>query len=143
VQPTSGLDSSTALALIESLQSLVAARHITVITTLHQPQTKIYQLLDTVLLVSNAQILYNGARSGALSAFEAFGFSCPDNYNPGDYLIDVISAKDFNPTPFVAAVEQQASAKTIETAPASTAFPKRIGALLRICMCAAMVRCPL
>lgn len=128
VQPTSGLESSTALALIESLRSIVTARNVTIITTLHQPQTKIYQLLDRVVLISNTQILFNGERSSVLGAFEAFGFTCPDNYNPADYLIDVISDKSFNSAPFIANVNQQAEelVKT-NTATFPAGFPKRIG----------------
>ena len=82
------------------------------------------------MLISNTQILYNGERSAVLGAFEAFGFACPDNYNPADYLIDVISDKSFDAAPFVANVNQQAD-ELVKTNTASFAagFPKRIGCI--------------
>jgi ABC-type multidrug transport system ATPase subunit len=114
---------------MDSLKSIVVARNVTIITTLHQPQTKIYQLLDRLVLFCNGQILYNGERSDVLSAFEAFGFRCPDNFNPADYLIDVISAKGFDPAPFVAKVDEQASMTKGDSIFTPTKFPKRKGTL--------------
>lgn len=75
----------------------------------------------------NSQILYNGERANVLNVFEAQGFSCPDNYNPADYLIDVISAKDFDSTPFVENVHGQVAEELAnkKTSAYPVGFPKR------------------
>lgn len=50
-EPTSGLDSVTALSLTRSLKQLAESGECTVVCTIHQPQTKIYQLFDDLMLL--------------------------------------------------------------------------------------------
>ncbi len=46
LQPTSGLDSVNALALMTTMRGLTDARECTVVTTIHQPQAKIFALFS-------------------------------------------------------------------------------------------------
>jgi ATP-binding cassette subfamily G (WHITE) protein 2 len=50
-EPTSGLDSVTALSLTRTLKQLADEGNCTVICTIHQPQTKIYELFDDLMLL--------------------------------------------------------------------------------------------
>lgn len=46
-QPTSGLDSTTALKLMHTLRSLASGGR-TIITSIHQPSSRLYQQMDKV-----------------------------------------------------------------------------------------------
>ena len=48
IQPTSGLDSSTALALIDSIKEMAVKTNATVLLTIHQPSVRLFNLLDKV-----------------------------------------------------------------------------------------------
>jgi ABC-type multidrug transport system ATPase subunit len=55
----SGLDSTTALQLVESLHSLAAGGR-AIITTIHQPSARLYGLLDKLMLLADGRPLYYG-----------------------------------------------------------------------------------
>lgn len=50
-EPTSGLDSVTAASLCGLLRDLAHSGQCTVITTIHQPQTKIFNMFDDLILL--------------------------------------------------------------------------------------------
>lgn len=91
-EPTSGLDSVTSLALISKLRSLVDQRLCTVVTTIHQPQAKIFRLFTDLLLLKSGSIVYAGKASGALEFFESVGQPVPMHENPADHFLDVMAA---------------------------------------------------
>ena len=71
-EPTSGLDSTTAMNLVSTLCQLAAGGR-AVITTIHQPSSRLYQQLDKLLLLSDGHAMYYGARTpqtDALSLLE-------------------------------------------------------------------------
>ena len=55
----SGLDSTTAMNLVTSLCQLAAGGR-AVITTIHQPSSRLYQQLDKLLLLSDGHCMYYG-----------------------------------------------------------------------------------
>ena len=61
-EPTSGLDSTTAMHLVSTLCALAAGGR-AVVTTIHQPSSRLYQLLDKILLLSEGHAMYYGAAS--------------------------------------------------------------------------------
>ena len=64
----------------------------TVIVTLHQPRSDIYHLLDNlVVLVKGGRMAYTGPRDAVEPTFQLQGHTVPDNFNPADFLLDVIS----------------------------------------------------
>eukprot|EP00597_Dinobryon_sp_UTEXLB2267_P005220 CAMPEP_0170078388 /NCGR_PEP_ID=MMETSP0019_2-20121128/14987_1 /TAXON_ID=98059 /ORGANISM="Dinobryon sp., Strain UTEXLB2267" /LENGTH=661 /DNA_ID=CAMNT_0010291231 /DNA_START=84 /DNA_END=2069 /DNA_ORIENTATION=- len=90
-EPTSGLDSTTAFDLMETLKDLADRGECTVVCTIHQPQTKIYNLLDNLLLMKKGSIVYQGSCAKAEEFFALQGYPCPDRTNPADHLLDLIS----------------------------------------------------
>ncbi|PNH04339.1 ATP-binding cassette sub-family G member 2, partial [Tetrabaena socialis] len=90
-EPTSGLDSVTALSLCKLLKRLATGRTCTVVCTIHQPQAKIFNLFDHLLLLNRGTIMYQGPAQKALGFFDRSGFPCPQHENPADHFLDVIT----------------------------------------------------
>lgn len=48
-------------------------------------------MFDDILLLSGGRVVYHGVSNNAKRYFEQLGYSCPDNTNPADWFIDLIS----------------------------------------------------
>ena len=90
-EPTSGLDSTTALSLINTLNTLAKEGNRTVLTTIHQPSSRIYQKLDKLLLLGLGNVLYFGDASQAHEYFREIGYPMPYGMNCADFLLDTAS----------------------------------------------------
>ena len=90
-EPTSGLDASAALEVLSSLRRL-ADLGLTIITVVHQPRYSIFSSFHTVLFLGQGgQTVFLGRTEEALGYFESLGFELPENENPADFLMDIIS----------------------------------------------------
>ncbi|KAJ8760424.1 hypothetical protein K2173_015091 [Erythroxylum novogranatense] len=87
-EPTSGLDSTAANRLVSTLGSL-SQRGKTIVTSMHQPSSRVYQMFDSVLLLSEGRCLYFGKGSQAMDYFRTVGFSPSFPMNPADFLLDL------------------------------------------------------
>jgi len=87
-EPSSGLDSYTAGALIETLARLASEGRI-VVATVHQPSFDAYSRFSSVLLLARGVALWQGAPSDAHAALAAAGLSCPEGVNVADKLLQV------------------------------------------------------
>jgi ABC-type multidrug transport system ATPase subunit len=72
-EPTSGLDAFQAERMMEALRDLSEQGH-TVILSIHQPSSKIWRMLDDVMLVSEGRCCYMGPRDGCLNFFNKLGY---------------------------------------------------------------------
>lgn len=95
-EPTSGLDSCIAFSIMRTLKRLADSGDCTVVTTIHQPSSKIFSTFDNLILVKKGDIFYQGRASEAMDYYEKLGFPCPTLTSPADHLIDVIA--DHNET---------------------------------------------
>ena len=90
-EPTSGLDAFTASSIMEVLQGL-AHEGRTVILTIHQSRSDLFQQFGTVLLLARGgSPVYAGNGAGMLPHFEALGHLCPTTTNPADFALDLIT----------------------------------------------------
>ncbi|XP_059280463.1 ABC transporter G family member 25 [Lycium ferocissimum] len=87
-EPTSGLDATAAYRLVSTLGSL-AQKGKTVITSVHQPSSRVFQMFDSVLVLSEGRCLYFGKGNDAMNYFESVGFSPSFPMNPADFLLDL------------------------------------------------------
>ncbi|PHU08714.1 ABC transporter G family member 14 [Capsicum chinense] len=87
-EPTSGLDSTTALRILNTVKRLASGGR-TVITTIHQPSSRLYYMFDKVVLLSEGCPIYYGPASTALEYFSSIGFSISITTNPADLLLDL------------------------------------------------------
>ena len=90
---TSGLDSYAALSVMKVLKKMTE-RGVTVITTIHQPSSQIFQMFDKLLLLSNGEEVYFGKANRAIDYFDRLGFVLPIGWNPADYFLDIISSSN-------------------------------------------------
>lgn len=95
-EPTTGLDSQTALVLMQSLKHLSSKSPVTVIASIHQPSPAMFELFDDLLLLSNGSIVYCGAASLALKYFETRNFICPLHTNPPEWFLDLLQRSNAN-----------------------------------------------
>lgn len=60
-EPTTGLDSTAAFAIVNYLSEIAATMNIAVILTIHQPSALVFDMLDDLLLLENGRIVYGGS----------------------------------------------------------------------------------
>ncbi|XP_042037605.1 ABC transporter G family member 14-like [Salvia splendens] len=87
-EPTSGLDSTTAQRILNTVKGLASGGR-TVITTIHQPSSRLYHMFDKVVLLSEGCPIYYGQASTAMEYFSSIGFSTSITVNPADLLLDL------------------------------------------------------
>lgn len=90
-EPTSGLDSTTAFTVTHALKNLAETGQCTVVCTIHQPQQKIFNLFDNLILLKRGKVIYQGSCQKSLAFLESIGMPCPADANPADFLLDVIA----------------------------------------------------
>lgn len=90
-EPTTGLDSETALSICSLMQHLAQSENMTIMATLHQPSEQIFSMFTGMLLLKKGQTVYHGTPNGALEYFKSLGEPIPELTNPADYLIDVVT----------------------------------------------------
>ncbi|KAM5572773.1 hypothetical protein ABKV19_012699 [Rosa sericea] len=91
---SNGLDSSTTLQIVKSLQQYVHILNGTALIALLQPAPETYDLFDDIILLSDGYIVYQGPRENVLEFFEYMGFKCPERKGVADFLQEVTSRKD-------------------------------------------------
>ena len=90
-EPTSGLDSLTSFVIVKYLCNLAHFRHKTVIMTIHQANSDIFQQLDNLLLMLEGRIICQGKADQAVGYFgKHFGLHCPKFANPADYFMSIM-----------------------------------------------------
>ena len=55
--------------------------------TIHQPSSDVFVLFDQVIFMKEGRIFYQGSSSALIDYFNKFGYKCPVNYNPADYVM--------------------------------------------------------
>ena len=73
-EPTTGLDSFTATSVMESLGDLARKDNRTVISTIHQPNSDIFEMFDRLMLLARGKIIYFNKASLAVDYFSSIGF---------------------------------------------------------------------
>ncbi|KAL5123540.1 ABC transporter G family member 21 [Glycine soja] len=88
-EPTSGLDSTTAQRIVAMLQSFARVGR-TVVTTIHQPSSRLYWMFDKVVVLSDGYPIFTGKTDRVMDYLETVGFVPAFNFvNPADFLLDL------------------------------------------------------
>ncbi|XP_069686822.1 ATP-binding cassette sub-family G member 4-like isoform X3 [Periplaneta americana] len=91
-EPTSGLDCVSALQITSHLKSL-AQEGRTVVCTIHQPSSQLFEMFDDVYVLSEGQCIYNGPNDSLIRNLEEGGFHCPTFYSRADFAIEIASGQ--------------------------------------------------
>ncbi|KAF9968990.1 ATP-binding cassette sub- G member 5, partial [Actinomortierella ambigua] len=90
-EPTTGLDATSALSLIQTLKTIARTGR-TIICTIHQPRAAIWDEFDqVVLLLPGGRVGYAGRRESILDFFASAGMERPESVNIPDFIIDTAS----------------------------------------------------
>ncbi|KAF9046944.1 hypothetical protein BDZ89DRAFT_1155194 [Hymenopellis radicata] len=90
-EPTSGLDAFTASSIMDVLNQL-ASEGRTIITTLHQSSSQLFNHFGNILLLTKGgRVAYSGPGDDMLTYMAGVGFKCPSTMNPADFALDVVS----------------------------------------------------
>ncbi|GAB5570644.1 broad substrate specificity ATP-binding cassette transporter ABCG2 isoform X1 [Prionailurus iriomotensis] len=92
-EPTTGLDSSTANAVLLLLkrETLMSEQGRTIIFSIHQPRYSIFKLFDSLTLLASGRLMFHGPAQEALGYFTLMGYQCEPYNNPADFFLDVIN----------------------------------------------------
>lgn len=94
-EPTTGLDSTTAQNLIETLKGIALKTDMTIILTIHQPRASILNLFTRIIFMSQGQLIFAGTMAACLKHFkQVLGVECPEHENPADFVMDLLTVKD-------------------------------------------------
>ncbi|KAG8385998.1 hypothetical protein BUALT_Bualt03G0103300 [Buddleja alternifolia] len=91
-EPTSGLDSTSANRLLQILQDLAKAGR-TIITTIHQPSSRMFHTFDKVLLISEGYPVYYGKARESMDYFSCLRFVPEIAMNPAEFLLDLATGQ--------------------------------------------------
>lgn len=94
-EPTSGLDSTAAHRLVLTLQGLARKGGKTIITSVHQPSSRVYQIFDSVLVLCEGRSIYFGKGNEAMSYFQSVRVEPSFPMNPADFLLDLANGTSF------------------------------------------------
>ena len=91
-EPTSGLDATTALSLVRTLKNLAVNNGQAVVSVIHQPRSSIFELFDSLLLLSKGRTVYNGNPEGARAFLETITPYVETHYGISDvdWIMDTI-----------------------------------------------------
>ncbi|KAE9196447.1 hypothetical protein PF002_g23046 [Phytophthora fragariae] len=87
-EPTSGLDSASTFNVIK-LISRLSKEGRTVVGTIHQPSSLVYEMFTNVVILTAGQTVYFGPRTKIISHFASLGYNCRQHQDPAEYFIDL------------------------------------------------------
>jgi len=92
-EPTTGLDASTSMNVLRILKRL-SLKGRTIVLSIHQPQSKIFELFDSVTLLTDGHIVHHGPSKDMVAYFDSIGYKCGQFNNPADFALDVITGEE-------------------------------------------------
>ncbi|XP_057970589.1 ABC transporter G family member 1-like [Malania oleifera] len=95
-EPTSGLDSAASYHVMNCILKIAQqADGRTIIASIHQPSSEVFELFHSLCLLSSGKTVYFGRTSFAKEFFASNGFPCPTLRSPSDHYLKTIN-KDFD-----------------------------------------------
>ena len=87
----SGLDSFMAMSIVECIRRLAHDKGKTIICTIHQPSSDVFEKFDRLCLLAEGRLAYMGDLRGAKEFFAGMSYPIPENYNPADHYINTLA----------------------------------------------------
>lgn len=89
-EPTTGLDSFTAMSVVETMKELALSGR-TIVSTIHQPSSEIFDSFDRLMLMCLGKCIYFNEARFAVDYFANINYPTPDATNPADYFMSIMS----------------------------------------------------
>ncbi|KAM6177484.1 broad substrate specificity ATP-binding cassette transporter ABCG2-like [Erethizon dorsatum] len=89
-EPTNGLDSSTAHAVLLLLKRL-SRQGRTIIFSIHQPRYSIFKMFDSLTLLASGKLMFHGPAQEAVQYFASAGYCSEPYNNPAEFFLDIIN----------------------------------------------------
>ncbi|XP_004531236.1 ATP-binding cassette sub-family G member 1 [Ceratitis capitata] len=105
-EPTTGLDSSASSDTIQLLQTL-ANEGRTIVCTIHQPSTHVFNLFNHIYVLSQGCCTYQGTPHNTIDFLRAVGLECPTYHNPADFLLECVNGEYGDHTEVLATAARQ------------------------------------
>ncbi|CAN0437423.1 unnamed protein product, partial [Ectocarpus sp. 12 AP-2014] len=96
-EPTSGLDAASASEIMDLLRRLASDTGMIIISSVHQPSSRVFKSFDQVILLTMGQTAYFGPAVDSLDHFARLGHEPKGLVNPADYLLEITNS-DFSDT---------------------------------------------
>lgn len=88
-EPTTGLDASTSVRLLQTLRTLARTGGRAVVLSIHQPRSDVFALFDRITLLTKGHAVYSGPARALLPYFSlAHALVPPEHTNPLDFVVD-------------------------------------------------------
>ncbi|XAR62268.1 Taurine-transporting ATPase [Bertholletia excelsa] len=113
-EPTTGLDGAAAYHVMNRIVRLAKQHRRTVVASIHQPASEVFELFHNLCLLSSGRTVYFGSASAANEFFALNGFPCPPMRNPSDHYLRTIN-KDFDADIEEGVGGKMSTAEAIET----------------------------
>ena len=84
-----------AMSIVDSMKNM-AQQGKTIICTIHQPSSEIFNKFDSLCLLAEGRTAYLGNLNEASSFFGSQGFPLPSNFNPADFYINTLAVVPSN-----------------------------------------------
>lgn len=137
-EPTSGVDSASAVLMMRFLKRVAAEANIAVLCTIHQPPASVYAGFDNTLVLSEAQTAYFGPADQLGGYLKQLGHPMGANQNPAEFVLDLVN-KDFTDAQAVQALLDKwqdppvgaEAARELARPPAPAGFCRQVAVLTR------------
>uniref|UniRef100_A0A914DQT4 ABC transporter domain-containing protein n=1 Tax=Acrobeloides nanus TaxID=290746 RepID=A0A914DQT4_9BILA len=90
-EPTSGLDSFLAKQVVQVLKTLARRKGMTIVFTIHQPSSQVFEMFDKVLFMAEGRVAFLGDISQATEMWNKWGEPVPEQFNPADHFISSLA----------------------------------------------------
>jgi ABC-type multidrug transport system ATPase subunit len=74
-----------AMTMVECMKELCQKQGKTIICTIHQPSSEVFELFDTLCLMAEGRLAYLGPVVEANKHFVSLGYPTPADFNPSDH----------------------------------------------------------
>jgi ABC-type multidrug transport system ATPase subunit len=74
-----------AMTMVDCMKKLCQKHNKTIICTIHQPSSEVFEKFDTLCLLAEGKLAYLGPVPDASKHFAAMGFPVPVQFNPSDH----------------------------------------------------------
>jgi ABC-type multidrug transport system ATPase subunit/ABC-type multidrug transport system permease subunit len=84
-----GADEAMTFDLVTSVRIICRIRQTSLVASILQPSSEVFQLFDRIILLDGGQIMFQGPRQDALPYFESLGYVKPKNLSISEFLSEV------------------------------------------------------